>query len=190
MKRIPPKAMRIYDPARMKIAIAALPPVIVALACGCNKSSQSPAAAIPFEYTNIVHQSGVANRSAQPETMITFTNNAWFSHRDDRISMGVGPTNYEVSIFFNPSDDTLRRVIQTTTIGTNHFTVIDTDGDGVPDLRNNVNTRDSEILLRGEWRATRTQSTNREVFVNSNWIPVRFENGRWQLHSTETHVTR
>jgi hypothetical protein len=157
--------------------------IVIATVCfGCHRSS-SPTrqSALPFEYTNIVHDPSAFHKDPVPETIISLTNQVWFGHQPNQISMGLGPTDYEVTVFFDATNRIIRRTVQSKRVGTNNIMIVDSDGDGVPESRNNLTTKENDILLQGEWAPARGLWSNREALVNSNWIPVHFTNGHWRI---------
>jgi hypothetical protein len=167
----------------------ALAPICSALALFATACKQSPApsqTAIPFEYTNIVHQGPAGAQQANVETIIKFGDEAWLGHQHEKISMGLGTNDYQAVAYFEETNHAIRRIVQQFTVGTNHFALIDRDGDGIPDERRDSDSKQADVLLRGDWRMTRGAWTNREALVNSNWLPVQFENGRWQVHATNS----
>jgi hypothetical protein len=156
----------------------------VLLLCGCNQKNPSPVAtrpSLPFEFTNIVHAASEFVNEPTPQTIITFNNLAWFGHQKDRISMGLGAADYEINVTFNPTNRSVRKIIQQTTVGSNRFWLTDSNGDGVPDERKQFGQREREILLRGEWAASRGLYSTMEALVDSNWTQVHFTNGRWRV---------
>jgi hypothetical protein len=155
---------------------------IAAVCLGCNRSnSPTPQTALPFEYTNFVHEPSAFYNKSRTETVIFFTNQIWFGHQADEISMRRGPSDYDMKVFFNPTNRTVSRTVQSTRIGTNNIMIVDSDGDGVPDSRSNLTTKQGDVLLQGEWAPARGLWSSREALVNSNWILVHFTNGRWRI---------
>lgn len=154
------------------------------LATACNQSPAPSQTAIPFEFTNIVHSAG--GQSSNIETVVKFADEAWLGHQREKISMGLGANDYLATAYYEQTNHSIRRIVQQVTLGTNHFTLVDRDGDGIPDERRQTDTKESDVLLRGDWRSTRGTWTNREALVNSNWLPIQFENGRWQVHATNS----
>jgi hypothetical protein len=154
------------------------------LLCGCNQKTPSPLAprsSLPFDYTNVVHGVSEFANEPTPETIIAFTNLAWFGHQKAKLSMGLGAADYEISVFFTPSNRSVRKIIQQTTVGSNRFWLTDSNGDGLPDERKQFGQREREILLRGEWTPARGLWSNLEALVDTNWTRVHFTNGRWQV---------
>jgi len=159
----------------------ALLTALAILFSACQKPTPQ-SAALPFEYTNIVHDVSAFTKFPTPETIITFTNLVWFGHQSDQISMGLGTSDYESTVSFNHSNHTVTKIIQQITVGTNHFWLIDTDGDGVPDERRKFQEKNPEILFKGDWLPARGLGPMREVFIEEKWIPVRFDQGRWRTN--------
>jgi hypothetical protein len=89
--------------------------------------------------------------------------------------------DYEATVFFNPMDRKVTRIVQQTTVGTNHYWLIDQNGDGLPDQRRKFGNKgdDRELLIRGEWLQARGGS-NPEVLSDGSWIPAHFTNSSWR----------
>lgn len=160
--------------------------IVSFLAIGCERSpTPLPTATLPFEYTNLIHQPSVIRPEPGAETIITFTNLVWFGHSHDQISMGLGPTDYDITVSFDRTNRTVHRVVQSKRVNGKNLMIIDSDGDGIPEQKSNLTDKETEILLQGEWHPMRRDGSLREALVNSNWIQVRFENGRWQPTAQE-----
>jgi len=150
-------------------------------ASACNKSSPQTTA-LPFEWTNIVHEASAFQNIPSTGTLVHFPNGTWSGHYSDLFTIGLGTADYEATVFFNPTNREITKIVQQTTVGTNHFWLIDTNGDGVPDERRQFGQKGDErdLLVRGDWLRARGRS-EREVFLDNEWHPVHFTNNAWRL---------
>ena len=145
----------------------------------CSKQVASTQA-LPFQFTNIVHEPSAFSPRTQG-TIISFTNGFWFSHYPDKLTLGIGTSDYEATAFFDPTNHVVTKIIQQITLGTNHYWLIDRNGDGLPDERRQFSTKVEEVLFRGEWTQTRGRGTAREISADGEWAPIHFERGSWRL---------
>jgi len=164
--------------AKLSLAAAA-----TTLTCACNKPS-SQSSAPPFDWTNIIHNASAFKNSPSTGTLVHFANGGWFGHYEDRLTLGLGTADYEATVFYNASNRAVTKIIQQTTIGTNHYWLIDRNGDGLPDERRSFGDKTRDLLIRGEWSPSRGPASEPEVFDDGNWSSAHFTNAAWRIKTT------
>jgi hypothetical protein len=184
-KHVPPSRDPFFHRSPMNTVRVALFLALVALSSGCDQTSmpaiQTAQPSLPFEYTNLVHEPSPFRSESSTETLIRFTNDMWFGHQKNEISMGRGVSDFDIHAFFNPTNGSVRRIVHSRRDGTNNIMIIDSDGDGVPETRNNITTRETELLILGDWAPSRGPWLDREAFLASNWVSVTFTNSQWKI---------
>lgn len=154
--------------------------VVALLGSGCAKTA-TQSSSLPFTYTNLSHEVSPFNSSVSTQTIIYFPDGRWFAHKNDRSTLGFGASDYEITVFYNPTNSSITKILQQTTVGTNNYWLLDRNGDGVPEEREAFGNKGDELLIDGDWVKARGKPSEREVHLDGKWTPVTFTRGFWRV---------
>ena len=151
-------------------------PTLLCVSCG---KSGSRNARFPFTVTNLVHEPSAFSKSPTTETIITFTNGSWFGMQSGRVNFALGLSDYEITVFYDPTNRAVTKIIQQYSVGTQRYWLIDRNGDGIPDQRQILGDREEDVFFGGVWLRARGKP-QREVFLDGEWVAIHFADGSWR----------